>query len=79
MKFISGNSGEHNLSPEFQSLSPYLDNLSPVLDKVISGQNQDLSTKTNNSGYTGYTGYKFDYILEENEDISRIQLQIHTN
>ncbi|MGN6346797.1 MAG: hypothetical protein ACTHME_03755 [Candidatus Nitrosocosmicus sp.] len=66
-KNISGISGEHNLSPENANLSPYFDSLSPVLNKLSPEENQDLSTNSINSGDTGYTGYKMEYSLD-NED-----------
>jgi hypothetical protein len=39
-KNISGNSGEHNISPANESLSPYLDSLSPEV-YLMSPDDQD--------------------------------------
>jgi hypothetical protein len=65
----SGISGEHKVTPENEGLSPYFDSLSPVSNELSPEENQDLSTKSNNSGDTGYTGDKSDYIMEDkNED-----------
>ena len=61
----SGNSGEHKLSPENESLSPYFDGLSPVSNKLSPEENDDLSKKSNISGDTGHTGDKLDYIVED--------------
>jgi hypothetical protein len=47
----SGNSAEHKISPENESLSPYLDSLSPVSDKFSPEGNEDLSRKYNTSRY----------------------------
>jgi hypothetical protein len=62
----SGNSGEHNLSPENKSLSPYFDSLSPVSNELSPEENQDLSTKPNNSGDTGD---KSDNMMEGKNDV----------
>ena len=56
------------MSPENESLSPYLDGLSPVSKELSPEENQDLRIKTLNSGETGYTGDKIDYIMEEKYD-----------
>jgi hypothetical protein len=71
---ISNLSGEHKISPvlviispENEDLSPYLDSLSPVLNELSPEQNQDLSTKSNNSGDTGYTGDKSVYVVEDTD------------
>ena len=69
MKFISGNSGEHKISPDNENLSPYFDSLSPVLIKLSPEENRNLSTKTNNSGDTGHTGDKLNHIMEGKNDV----------
>ncbi|HEY6536191.1 MAG TPA: hypothetical protein VIY08_10435 [Candidatus Nitrosocosmicus sp.] len=63
----SGNSGEHKLSPENESLSPVSNSLSPE-------DNDDLSTKSNNSGDTRDIGDKSDVIMEE-EDKSNDEIK----
>jgi hypothetical protein len=60
----SGNSGEHILSPENESLSPYLDDLSPASSELSPEGNRDLSTKSNDSGDTGHIGDKIGYLME---------------
>ncbi|HEY6534535.1 MAG TPA: hypothetical protein VIY08_01800 [Candidatus Nitrosocosmicus sp.] len=49
-----GISGEHNLSPVNESLSSCLEGLSPVLKKLSPEATEDLSTKSDDSGYNGY-------------------------
>jgi hypothetical protein len=68
VKNNSGNSGEHKLSPENENLSPYFDGLSPVSSKLSPEENDDLSTKYNVSGDTGYTGDKLDHIVEDKDN-----------
>ena len=64
-KNISGNSGEHKITPESENLSPYFEGLSPVLDKLSPEVKEDLSTNSRSSGDTGYTGDKSGLLLEE--------------
>jgi hypothetical protein len=66
----SGNSGEHSMSPENDSLSQYFDGLSPDSGKLYPENIQDLSTKSNNSEDTGHTGDKLDYIMDDKKDFS---------
>jgi hypothetical protein len=44
-----------------------LDVLSPVLNKLSPEEKEDLSTKSNNSGYTGHTGDKSGYVMEDKD------------
>ncbi len=50
VKNNSGISGEHNISPENESLSPYLDGLSPVSQELSPEKTDDLSTKSHEVG-----------------------------
>ena len=70
IKIEKNNSGQHKLTLENESLSPYFDCLSPVSNKLSPEDKQDLSTKTTNSGDTGCTGEKSDYIVEGNNYVS---------
>jgi hypothetical protein len=55
VKNNSGISGEHNLSPENESLSTYFDSLSPALKELSPGENQVLSTTPTEAGDFGDT------------------------
>ena len=52
----SGNSGEHKITPENESLSPYLEEMSPEKVGLSPVDMEDLSTKYNSSGDTGHSG-----------------------
>ena len=67
MKNDSGISGEHNLSPENESLSPYLENLSPDSQGLSPTKTEDLSTESTGTGDSGLTGEKYD-IFPDKED-----------
>lgn len=56
IKNVSGDSGMNSLSPDSNNLTPYFYNLSPEKSGLILKENKSLSTKTDNSGDTGYTG-----------------------
>jgi hypothetical protein len=45
-------------------------NYDHVSDNLSPNQNQDLSTKSNNSGDTGYTGDKLGYIMDDKKYVS---------
>jgi len=60
----SGNSGEHNISPDNEDLTPYLDSLSPVSSVVSPEIIQELSTNFNDSGDSGDSGDKSTYVIE---------------
>ncbi len=63
----SGNSGEHKMSPENESLTPYLEEMSPEKDKMSPGNRDDASIKSNSSGDTGHSGV-IPYISKEEVD-----------
>ncbi len=48
MKNDSGISGEHNISPENESLSPYLEGLSPGSQGLSPAESEDLNTESAN-------------------------------
>jgi hypothetical protein len=77
----SGNSGEHNISPENEDLSPYLDGLSPVSNELSPEDKEDLSIKHDESGNSGDNGDKSDHIVEDNdkEDNTRENLDSKTD
>ena len=61
----SGNSGEHKLSPENESLSPYFDGLSLVLDKLSPDNQDNTSNKSIKTGDNGKTEDEFDIVEED--------------
>ena len=64
-KNVAGNSGEHKITPDLDIMSPENENLSPVLNELSPEENEDLSTKSDNSGDTGHTGDKSVYVMED--------------